>query len=241
MENSSASTYILEVKNLKKDYKNVTVLKDVNFKMEYGKILGLLGRNGVGKTTLLKTILGLNALYEGEILFKGERLTPQKVSLMNKIGSLVDVSFFEDLTAYENLKIILMITPGIKNSEINSKIYKVLEFVDMTKAKKQKVKTFSFGMKQRLALAQALISEPDFLILDEPFVGLDPIGILEIKSILKKLCKEEGKSIIFSSHQLDEVEDLADDIMILSDGKIKLYDSYKNIKNENQSLLELLK
>lgn len=241
MQSVNHSNNILEVRNLKKGYKNVEVLKDVSFKMGYGKILGLLGRNGAGKTTMLKTILGLNVLYQGEILFEGVKLDPRNVSMMHQIGSLVDVSFFEDLTAYENLKIIMMITPGIEKSQISGRIDELLEFVDMTKAKEKKVKTFSFGMKQRLALAQALISEPYFLILDEPFVGLDPIGIEETKVILKKLCQEKNTSIIFSSHQLDEVKDLADDIMILSDGKIKLYDSYKNIKDQNQSLLELLR
>ncbi|OPJ57602.1 ABC transporter ATP-binding protein [Clostridium oryzae] len=232
---------ILTVKQLKKSYGKISVLQDVSFELKRGRILGLLGRNGAGKTTLLKSILGLNCNYDGNIIFEGKLLTPEDEIMKSKIGSLVEVNFFEDLTAYDNLKLSMMITRGFNMNEAKSTIEKLLEFVDLKNVKKKKVKTFSFGMKQRLALAQAFIIEPDLLILDEPFVGLDPIGIEDTKEILKRLCKENNTSIIFSSHQMEEVKDLAQDIIVLSEGRIKYSDSYENIKKCSISLLDLMR
>lgn len=134
-----------------------------------------------------------------------------------------------------------MITKGLGKRGAVIQIDEILEFVDLADAKKKRVKTFSFGMKQRLALAQALITKPELLILDEPFVGLDPIGIEETTSRLKQLCKKQNTSIIFSSHQLTEVEELADEIAVLSRGKITCMDTYKNIRQSGQSLIELMK
>lgn len=232
---------ILEVKHLRKGYKKAEVLKDINFNMKKGSIMGLLGRNGAGKTTLLKCILGLNALYEGEIVFMNHQINHEDEAVKKKIGSLVDVTFFGDLTAYDNLKLSMMITKDYSMKNIKNKIEELLALVDLSKDKNKKVKNFSFGMKQRLALAQAFIAEPELLILDEPFVGLDPAGICDMKDFLKNIIKEKKTSIIFSSHQLDEVEDLAEDIIVLKDGYINYDDSYENIKNNNISLLDLIR
>lgn len=232
---------ILEVSHLRKSYKDADVLKDVSFTLEEGKIIGLLGRNGAGKTTLLKSILGLNHYSSGEIRFEGELINHDSAKVKNRIGSLVDVTFFEDLTAFENMKIAMMLTDYKNRKEMNQKIEELLQFVDLTKAKNKKVKSFSFGMKQRLALAQSMITKPALLILDEPFVGLDPIGIVETIEILKKLCNTMGTCIIFSSHQLEEVKELAQHIIVLADGKIKVSDSYEIIENRGQSLLELMR
>lgn len=232
---------ILEVKHLKKGYKETEVLKDISFEMKKGSIMGLLGRNGAGKTTLLKCILGLNVGYEGEIVFKNKEMNHEDEGVKKKIGSLVDVTFFGDLTAYDNLKLSMIITKDYSMKNIKNKIEELLALVDLSKDKNKKVKNFSFGMKQRLALAQVFIAEPELLILDEPFVGLDPAGICDMKDFLKKIIKEKKTSIIFSSHQLDEVEDLAEDIIVLKDGYINYDDSYENIKNNNISLLDLIR
>lgn len=232
---------ILEVNHLRKSYKDTEVLKDVSFTLEEGKIIGLLGRNGAGKTTLLKSILGLNHYNSGAIRFEGQPINHDCAKVKNRIGSLVDVTFFEDLTAYENMKIAMMLTDYRDKKQMNKKIEELLQFVDLSKVKSKKVKSFSFGMKQRLALAQSMITQPALLILDEPFVGLDPIGIVETIEILKKLCKEMGTCIIFSSHQLEEVKELAEQIIVLSEGKIKVSDTYEAIANRGQSLLELMR
>jgi ABC-2 type transport system ATP-binding protein len=229
---------ILEVKHLRKGYKKTEVLKDISFEMKKGSIMGLLGRNGAGKTTLLKCILGINVGYEGEIVFKNKEMNHEDEEVKKKIGSLVDVTFFGDLSAYDNLKLSMMIT---KDYPMKNKIEELLNLVDLSKDKNKKVKNFSFGMKQRLALAQAFIAEPELLILDEPFVGLDPAGICDMKDFLKTIIKEKKTSIIFSSHQLDEVEDLAEDIIVLKDGYINYDDSYENIKNNNISLIDLIR
>lgn len=232
---------ILKIEHLTKGYRKQEVLKDVNLEMETGHIMGLLGRNGAGKTTLLKTILGLGVHYEGKIYFQDQLLNPEDMEQKSKIGSLVDVAFFEDLTASENLQISMMLIKGSGKREAANRIDEILEFVDLANAKKKRVRAFSFGMKQRLALAQALIMQPRLLILDEPFVGLDPIGIEETIGLLKQLCEQQNTSIIFSSHQLAEVEELADEIAVLSRGIITCMDTYENITLRGQSLIELMK
>ncbi len=209
--------------------------------MKKGTILGLLGRNGAGKTTMMKCLLGLNTGFAGEICFEGESLTPESEALKTKVGSLVDIEFYQDLSAWDNLWLAAMLTEGLDKQAAKQKIPGLLQMVELEPAKHKKVKTFSFGMKQRLALAQAFLSDPTLLILDEPFVGLDPIGIDDMKKLFRRLCKEEHLSIIFSSHQLDEVEDLAEDIMVLSKGKIQYRNSYQNIQNNNISLLDLMR
>lgn len=232
---------ILEISHLKKAYGKDVVLEDVTFQIKEGHILGLIGKNGAGKTTLMKSILGLNVNYQGEILFQGKTLSGAGRHLKSKIGSLVDVTFYEDMTASENLRLAMMLTEGLKPSQYRSREKELLEFVGLTKAAKKSVKSFSFGMKQRLALAQALITNPVLLILDEPFVGLDPIGIEDTKEMLQNLCRTAGTSILFSSHQLGEVCDIADDIVVLNHGEITYSDTYQHLKNSGLSLVELMK
>ena len=232
---------ILEIRHLQKGYKNLPVLKDVTFQILQGRIMGLIGKNGVGKTTLMKSVLGLNTSYQGEIFFHGKKMDVSNEKMKQKIGSLVDVSFYEDMTAYQNMKAIMMLTKSVKASERDGRIHKLLSFVGLENAGKKSVRSFSFGMKQRLALAQTLITKPDLLVLDEPFVGLDPVGIEDVKGLLQQLCRENKTSIIFSSHQLNEVCDLADDSVVLNEGTIKYSDTCENMKNEGASLVELMR
>ena len=130
---------------------------------------------------------------------------------------------------------------GLSHEIRAKRISELLDFVGLTSSADKNVRTFSFGMKQRLALAQSLLTNPDLLILDEPFVGLDPVGIEDTKHLLLTLCREQNTSIIFSSHQLNEVCDLADDIIILSEGFIKVSDTYKNLENSGVSFIDLLR
>lgn len=232
---------ILDVRHLQKGYKNSSVLEDVTFRIKQGHILGLIGKNGAGKTTLMKSVLGLNTGYQGEIFFQGEKLDASNERQKTQIGSLVDVTFYEDMSAYQNLKLAMMLTESVPVAKREKRIRELLSFVGLENASRKSVRSFSFGMKQRLALAQALIAEPTLLILDEPFVGLDPIGIEDVKELLRRLCRENKTSIIFSSHQLNEVCDLADDIIVLKDGTIKYSDTYENTKNQGTSLVELMR
>lgn len=233
-------TSILSINGLMKRYGNTEVLKGVGFELMPGHILGLLGRNGAGKTTMMKCLLGLNAKYDGDVFFQGQRLNMEDEKVKNRIGSLVDVKFFEDMTAYENMTLaagLMRMPRQLRKENIDA----LLDFVDLTGVRNKKVRKFSFGMKQRLALAQSLLGEPVLLILDEPFVGLDPIGIEQTKAILTKLCRERGTSIIFSSHQMAEVGALADDIIVLSGGVIAYADSNENIRKNNISLMDLMR
>lgn len=224
---------ILEVKHLQKAFGHQEVLKDINFSIPQGKIIGLLGKNGSGKTTLIKSILGL-LNHSGEVYFDGIPLNHKDVNVMNSIGVLVDTAFFEDMSAYENLKILMLSTPNRDNSQIKKDIVDLLSFVGLNENASEKVKGFSFGMKQRLALAQALINEPKLLILDEPFVGLDPLGIVLVKEKLIELCKQKNTAIIFSSHQLAEVEELSEDLVVIEDGHIKYFGTYSELARKNK-------
>lgn len=225
---------ILEVKNLQKTYGKYVALKNINFEIGSGRIVGLLGKNGAGKTTLIKTLIGLFTEFEGEIIYQGKVIDHADPEVMNTIGALVDVTFHEDMSAYDNLKLLMMITPGKNSANYKKEIGELLEFVGLTENARDKVKSFSFGMKQRLALAQAMISDTKLLILDEPFVGLDPLGIEIVKEKLLTLCREKGVSVIFSSHQLAEVAELSDDIIVISHGEIGYSGSYTELVNENK-------
>ncbi|WP_262347879.1 ABC transporter ATP-binding protein [Enterococcus avium] len=177
------TTTILEINNLRKSYGQNEILKGINLQLLPGKITGLLGRNGAGKTTLMKCILGLTANYQGEMTFNGQYLNTTDTQTKMKIGSLVDVQFYEDLNAYDNLMLSIRLIDSIPRKKRKQMIMESLEFVELSNASKKKVKNFSFGMKQRLALALSLITKPELLILDEPFVGLDPIGVEEVKEL----------------------------------------------------------
>jgi len=225
---------ILKVENLQKSYGDFVALKNIDFSVEYGCITGLLGKNGAGKTTLIKAIIGLFKHYEGNIIYDGERINHNDPIIMSTIGSLVDVKFYEDLSAADNLKILMMATPGIESKEVKAKVNELLELVELKKNTTDKVKSFSFGMKQRLALAQALICDTKLLILDEPFVGLDPLGIELLKQKLRQLCKEKNVAIIFSSHQLAEISDLSDNILVINNGEIGFSGKYRELVDNDK-------
>lgn len=224
---------ILEVRHLQKAFGRHEVLKDINFTVEQGKIVGLLGKNGSGKTTLMKSILGLLS-HSGEVYFEGKELDVKDTHAMNRIGVLVDTAFFEDMTAFDNLEILMLSTPHRDNSNRKKDIMELLRFVGLEENARERVKGFSFGMKQRLALAQALLNEPKLLILDEPFVGLDPLGITIVKDELTELCREKQASIIFSSHQLAEVEELSEELVVIEDGHVKYFGTYTDLARQNK-------
>lgn len=235
------TTTILEITDLRKSYGHNEILKGIDLQLLPGKITGLLGRNGAGKTTLMKCVLGLTANFEGKMLFNGHNLNTTDTQTKMKIGSLVDVQFYEDLNAYDNLMLSIRLIDSIPRKDRKRMIQESLEFVELNNAAKKKVKNFSFGMKQRLALALSLITKPELLILDEPFVGLDPIGVEEVKGILRKLCRERGTAILFSSHQMQEICDLTDNILVLSNGIISYSDQNTHFENQQAQLIELMK
>lgn len=207
---------MFEVSGLTKSFRHKQVLSGVNFRLDKGEIVGLIGKNGAGKTTIIKTLTGIVRPDSGVINLDGVSLADNFKKLRNRIGILLEPKFFDYMSAYDNLKILSEINGNRSTGKVNS----VLEFVGLSKDKRTKVREFSFGMKQRLGLGQALIHNPDVIILDEPTVGLDPMGMKMLKERLEYLSKVEKKSIMFSSHELHKVQDLCDRVLLLRDGVI---------------------
>lgn len=207
---------ILETKHLTKRYKNFTALDNADMTVYKGDIYGLIGRNGAGKTTMMKVVTGLTDKTDGEIsLFskKGEAISAEK----RRIGCLIEnPAFFGGLTAYQNLKYYAL-QKGITDKK---QIDEALALVNLTDVKKKKFKKFSLGMKQRLGIAFAMLDNPDLIILDEPINGLDPIGISELRDTFHRLNNERGITFIISSHILSELYLSANRFLIIDRGRV---------------------
>lgn len=224
---------VIETNNLTKKYKDQYALKDCSIKVEKGDIYGIVGKNGAGKSTLLKLISGITMATSGDMkIFGQSNLQPQR----KKMAAIVEnPSLFGDLSARENLEY-FRIQRGIPDQK---KIDEVLKLVDLGDVGKKQVKKFSVGMKQRLALALALMSNPEILILDEPTSGIDPAGIVQIRKLLQKLAKEEGVTILISSHILAELANLATKVVIIDKGQIKEELSLEDLYEKSTAYLEL--
>lgn len=197
----------LQITNLTKSYGKTIILDNVNLSIDSGEIVGLLGRNGAGKSTLMKCIVGLVSKDSGTIKINGV--------VSNKFGYLIEYpAFYPNLSAYDNLKIFASIL-NVRDKRIKD----IIDIVGLTKHGDKIFANYSLGMKQRLGLGRVLLTDPDLLILDEPFNGLDPSGVIEIRGLLKELAKS-GKSILISSHNLPEIERIVDQINLLHNTKI---------------------
>lgn len=211
------SNYVLEIQNISKKYKNTLALENVSISIKKGDIYGFIGENGAGKTTLIRMITGLGFPTKGEIKLFGESDYININNQRKRIGCIIESpALYINMTAKHNLEII-RVQRGIPGS---SCINEVLKIVNLEDTGNKKVKNFSLGMKQRLALAIALLGDPEFLILDEPVNGLDPSGIVEFRNLLKKLNKERGITILISSHLLNELNQLATCYGFIHKGKI---------------------
>ena len=207
--------YVIETNDLSKIYSNNRVVNSINMHVEKGKIYGLLGKNGAGKTTTMCMLLNLTYPSSGEIFLFGKDPRKYSKEVYRKIGSIIETpGFYENLTAHENLKIIAKIRGDYNPVNINS----VLKMVNLDQEKSKKYKDYSLGMKQRLGIAAAIMHSPELLILDEPINGLDPFGIKEIRTLLKRLSHEFGITILISSHILSEIENIADVIGVMDEG-----------------------
>ena len=207
--------YVIETNNLSKIYYKNRVVNSVDMHVEKGKIYGLLGKNGAGKTTTMCMLLNLTYPSEGDIFLFGKNVNNHSNEIYSNIGSIIETpGFYENLTAFENLKIISKIRGDFNSNNINS----VLQMVNLDNDKSKKFKDFSLGMKQRLGIAAAIMHSPELLILDEPINGLDPFGIKEIRTLLKRLSHEFGITILISSHILSEIENIADVIGFMDNG-----------------------
>ncbi|MPQ31124.1 ABC transporter ATP-binding protein [Clostridium estertheticum] len=227
--------YVLKINNLSKKYKNIKVVDNINLNVKEGTIYGFLGPNGAGKSTTIRMILGLIKATSGTVKLFGDDIQENRIKILKRIGAIVESpSYYGHLSAYDNLKI----WAELKGVNSN-KIVEVLKLLNLSEAKNKKINNFSLGMKQRLGIAQALIGDPDFLILDEPTNGLDPMGIREIRNLLISLAKDHNKTIFISSHILSEMELIVDDVGIINKGKLLYEGSLSKLKSEHKSCLNL--
>jgi ABC-2 type transport system ATP-binding protein len=211
------SSLIIKTSGLSYQYsRDVKAISDINLQVERGSIYGFLGPNGSGKTTTLSLLLGLLKNQEGDIEIFGQHLHANRIAILKKIGSLIETpSLYGNLTAKENLEVYRSVY-GVSKVKLDE----VLHMVGLADTAKKVVRKFSLGMKQRLAIALALLPNPELLILDEPSNGLDPAGIIELRELIKKLNRTYGMSILISSHLLAEVEKMVSHVGIIFKGKI---------------------
>ncbi|HEM5141762.1 TPA: ABC transporter ATP-binding protein [Streptococcus suis] len=219
---------LLEINHLKKVYKDVTTVDIEKITVREGEIYGFLGPNGAGKTTTMKMILSLVTPTSGEIFINKKDIRNDK-KYLNQIGSMIEEpSYYPNLTGYENLLVFQKMVGFDKNN-----IWPTLELVGLADEKNRKklVKAYSLGMKQRLALAFALVKKPKILLLDEPTNGLDPVGIHEIRELIVQLAKEKGLTVFISSHILPEIEHIADRVGIINHGRLVYEGEIEAIKS----------
>lgn len=224
---------ILETKNLCKSFGEQKAVQNVSLHVEKNSVYGLLGPNGAGKSTTLKMITGILKPSSGSMTFDGH---PWQRNDLNRIGALIETPpIYENLTAFENLKVRTSIL-GLKDTRIDE----VLQIVCLTDTDKKRAGQFSLGMKQRLGIALALLNKPHLLILDEPTNGLDPIGIEQLRELIRSF-PAQGMSVILSSHILSEVQQIADHIGIISGGVVGYEGALHASENLEQLFMDVVK
>ena len=203
------------IKKASKKIRDTYIYKDVDVVCESGSIVGLIGKNGAGKTMLLKSICGLTPYDEGEISVMGKKIGSD-VEIPDSIGVIIEVpGFLPNLSGYKNLKYLA----DIKGKLNKEQIYEAIRQVGLDPEDKKRVGKYSLGMRQRLGIAQALMEDPDILLLDEPMNGLDNKGVSDVKEILRGL-REKGKTIILASHHMEDIDELCDKVYVMDGGEI---------------------
>ncbi|MGE7835235.1 ABC transporter ATP-binding protein [Viridibacillus arvi] len=229
-------SYILKTNQLTKVFEGKEVVSGVNMHVKQGEIYGFLGPNGAGKTTIMKMITNLIKPTSGDIEIFGQKLTNTSYEVLKRMGTIIEYPiFYEKLTARENLYLHCEYMGYYDKKSIDD----ALDLVKLNNVDDKKVKDFSLGMKQRLGIARAITTKPELLILDEPINGLDPIGIKELRELFKMLCKEYGITLLVSSHILAEMEQMADTIGVIQNGKLIKEVSMKSIKGEQTDFIEV--
>ncbi len=229
--------YVLKTNNLTKAYNGKEVVSNVNMSVKKGEVYGFLGPNGAGKTTLMRMITNLVKPTSGEIEIFGEKLKDTSYEVLKRLGTIIEYPvFYEKLSARENLELHCEYMGYFDKKAID----KALDLVGLNNIDNKSVKDFSLGMKQRLGIARAITTKPELLILDEPINGLDPIGIKEFRDLFKMLSKEYGITILISSHILAEIEQIADTIGVINNGRLIEEVSMESIRAGNTEYIELI-
>ena len=229
------SQEVVSVRNLRKSFKGFQAVRDVSFTVNKNDVFGFLGPNGAGKSTSLRCMLSLIKEDSGQISLFGKPMKSNRIEVLSKIGSIIEKpDFYKYLSAYKNLELLSRISgSSVSKSEIND----ILEFVGLKGRERHRFRTFSHGMKQRLGIAQALMHNPELIILDEPTTGLDPQGIVDIRNLILKLSQEQGKTVILSSHQLSEIEMIANRMVIINKGETLIEGSVSELLNTSQMVV----
>jgi ABC-2 type transport system ATP-binding protein len=226
---------IVELENVTKVIKGRTIIDNVSFEVNRGEVFGFLGPNGAGKTTTIRMIVGLMGITNGDIKISGTSIKSQFEKAVGHIGAIVEnPEMYKFMSGYDNLIHYGRMTKGVTKE----KIAEVVELVGLTSRIRDKVKTYSLGMRQRLGLAQCLLHDPEVLILDEPTNGLDPAGIREIRDYLRLLAREKNMAVIVSSHMLSEMEMMCDRIGIIQNGRLIDVQHMKEFVQANERLYE---
>ena len=233
---------ILETKHLRVEYKGRSgaagpklAVKDLNLRVYAGEVFGFLGPNGAGKTTTMNVLLGFVNATAGDAFLFGVNV--REPIARQRIGYLPELTYYyKFLTAEELLRFYAKIF-HISRVDADRRIDRLLKLVELEKARKRPIKTYSKGMQQRVGLAQALINDPDLLILDEPTSGLDPLGRMKVREIIQRL-KNDGKTVFFSSHELGEVETVCDRVAIINEGQLKVEGRVADLVKQHQANLE---
>ena len=208
---------ILQTKNLGKQYKSRWAVHHLDLEVHRGDVFGFLGPNGAGKSTTIRMLLSLIRPTEGEVFLFGKSLEREREKALMSIGGIVEKpDFYNYLSAHRNLEIVGALNGGVSRN----RIAEVLDLVGLASRASDKVKTYSHGMKQRLGIAQALLADPEFVILDEPTSGLDPQGMKEIRDLIRHLASDQNKTVMLSSHLLNEVELVANRMAVISRGEL---------------------
>lgn len=219
---------IIETKNLTKKYSDFTAVSDVTMHIPKGKVYGLLGPNGAGKSTIMKMFLGLTNPTSGDLTIDDKKHPKDRNEILKEIGSFIEApAFYGNLTGEENLDVVRKILKLPQTS-----VDEVLEIVGLTKWKDRLARKYSLGMKQRLGLASALIGRPPILILDEPTNGLDPVGVHEIRNLIRSLPEKFDCTVLVSSHLLSEIELMADNIGVLNHGNLLFEGTIEELKQK---------
>lgn len=228
---------IIEVKGLHKNFGTFTAVKDVSFTVNKGDVFGFLGPNGAGKSTTMRCMLSLIKPNAGQISIFGKNLFEARNEILAQVGSIVEKpDFYKYLSARKNLEIFARIS----GSDVSQKtISETLDFVGLTGREKDKVGGFSHGMRQRLGIAQTLLHQPELIILDEPTTGLDPQGIIEVRDLILRLKNEQNKTVILSSHQLAEIEHVANRMVIINRGQTIIEGSVSELMNAQETILSI--
>jgi ABC-2 type transport system ATP-binding protein len=232
----SMESSLVQLKNVKKKIGKKEIIKGLTFDVYPGEVFGFLGPNGAGKTTTIRMMMGLMSITEGEIIIADKNITTEYSEAIQYVGGIVEnPEMYKFLTGYQNLIHFSRMHKGITKQRIDE----VIELVGLQNRIRDKVKTYSLGMRQRLGLAQALLHKPKLLILDEPTNGLDPAGIREIRDYMRKLAREEGLAVIVSSHLLSEMEMMCDRIAIIQQGSIVDVKAINDFVSEKKTDIQL--